>query len=77
MCFVRFWESGINNITTSEVVPLGNQAGTKYNPKIDPSKLAPIEGEMSTKICFTFLKCLTCLCVRRYPHGFSLFCFLL
>ncbi|KAK2565634.1 hypothetical protein P5673_010764 [Acropora cervicornis] len=43
MCFVRFWESGINNITTSEVVPLGNQAGTKYKPKIDPSKLAPIE----------------------------------
>ena len=77
MCFVRFWESGINNITTSEVVPLGNQAGTKYKPKIDPSKLAPIEGEMPTEICFTFLKCLTCLCVCRYPHGFSLFCFLL
>ena len=54
MCFVRFWESGINNITTSEVVPLGNQAGTKYNPKIDPSKLAPIEGEMPTEICFNF-----------------------
>ncbi|KAK2558793.1 hypothetical protein P5673_019008 [Acropora cervicornis] len=43
MCFVIFWESGINNIRTSEVVPLGNQAGTKYKPKIDPSKLAAIE----------------------------------
>lgn len=46
----KFWESGINNITTSEVVPLGNQAGTKYNPKIDPSKLAPIEVH-SNKCC--------------------------
>lgn len=52
MCFVRFWESGINNITTSEVVPLGNQAGTKYKRKIDPSKLAPIEGEMATENLF-------------------------
>ena len=73
MCFVIFWESGINNITT---VPLSNQAGTKYKPKIDPSKLAPREGEMAKEICFTFLKCLRCLCVCRYPHGFSLFCFL-
>ena len=37
---------------TSEVVPLGNQAGTKYKPKIDPSKLAPIESEMATKFFF-------------------------
>ena len=75
MCFVIFWESGINNIRTSEVVPLGNQAGTKYKPKIDPSKLAAIEGEMATEICFTFLKCLRCLCVCRYPHGIILFFF--
>ncbi|XP_067047854.1 uncharacterized protein [Acropora muricata] len=46
----KFWESGINNITTSEVVPLGNQAGTKYKRKIDPSKLAPIEVH-SYKCC--------------------------
>jgi len=45
-----FWESGINDITTSEVVPLGNQAGTKYKTKIDPSKLAPIEVH-SYKCC--------------------------
>ena len=52
ICVVRFWKSGINNIMTSEVVPLGNQAGTKYKPKIDPSKLAPIESEMATKFFF-------------------------
>ena len=75
MCFVRFWESGINNITTSEVIPLGNQACMKYKPKIDPSKLEPIEGEMATEIRFTYLKCLRCMCVCRYPHGFSLFFF--
>lgn len=63
------------SITTSEVVPLGHQACTKYKPRIDPSRLAPIEGEMATEICFTFLICLRCLCVCRYPHGFNLFCF--